>query len=249
MRMKLPLIPLRALVGVVLLTAFVCGEANAGEWLSLGDKVFLSDQILEYEIVFDQAIPDHWPNKSYDRRGYAFPDSLLRKALASASLVSTLANFEQPKEPPRLPERIWVFSVGSPCWWKAHEKGRLRTLGFYRKSNSGKPAGFFGVEHETGMFTDLNPAYPELLEAITQARSWTEERMRAVAPEMLWEGQREILRESKNPYLLALAVRFLEDHDAREAVDRAWGKAGTPEREAHEKLADDPHSRKGICLP
>jgi hypothetical protein len=232
---------------VSLLTLFGCvaSSTHAGEQLTLSQKVFDSDVILEVRLPLDQPIPEKWPTKKYDPKSRGFPEALIKKAQQSATVERVLRSGSS--EPaPTVPENLYVFSSSSPCWWKAHERGAVRTLVFLKRFTD-KTRAIAGVEHETGLYTDLNPNYEDLVTAIQQAGAWPEERMRAVGAEMLWPAEREVLKSSKSPYLLNLAVEFLRTHDASNVIDEIWGASGSEprmKREAESKL-----TYENVCKP
>ena len=212
----------------------VCSIAFSGEWLSLSEKVFRADAIIEVRLVFDKPIPKKWKNKKYDPLGWGFPDQLIGRAKTGATITRILKHVGG--DSISLPGSFHVFSSNSACWWKAHRRGEIRALIFLTKEKNGYKM-FLGVEHETGMYSDLNSDFELLIKAIEETSQWGEERMRAVPVDMLWQRQKSILRNSESSYLLQVAKYFLETHDAADAVDECWGKIGTGERKKNEKRA------------
>ena len=200
----------------------IAGSARGGEIVPLPEKVFRADVIVEVRLTFDRPIPRNWPNKSYSPTGMAFPDALIGRARASARITRRIAAAGDTANIV-LPRSFHVFSSGSPCWWRAHKKKTLRVLLFFARNADGSLRQLVGVEYETGQYSDLNPDYASLTDAVTDALGWPEERMRAVAPEMLWQRQRDVLRARTNRYAVDLAVAFLKEHDAGNVVDGEMG--------------------------
>lgn len=215
--------------------------AVGGDVRSLGEKVFSATLVVEIRMTVKGKIPKSWPNKRYDPAGRAFPDAILSKALKSRKIVHAFTPGVAPGAL-FLPTAPYIFSSGSPCWWDAHRRGSLRVLLFFRKNPDGSFTQIAGVEHETGQFSDLNPDYDRLIAAVTEAVTWSDERMRAVPPESLWQKQRAALRAHDNPYLQMLAAQYLREHQGEEAVREAWGN----EPEATERALAEGYMRK-VC--
>jgi hypothetical protein len=220
--------------------------ALAGEWLSLEQKLGGADAVLEVRLPLGQPIPERWPSQKYDPKGWAFPEELIQRAQASAEVLRVLAPAEG-EAPATLPAPLPVFSAASPCWWKAHERGAVRSLLFLRDTGAGRWQPVFGVEHDAGLYSDLNPDYERLASAIATAAAWPEERMRAVAPEALWQAQRRALADEGDPYLARLAWAFLGERDSAAVLDEAWGPRGSQERERREQAMRLPH--ESVCRP
>ncbi len=200
--------------------------------------------IAELELTFDRPIPKAWPNQKYDPKGRAFPDSLVTRAQKRARATEWLTLTDDGKRP-ALPKRPWPVSSSSSCWWAAHAAKGMKALVFFDKAGRAVR----GVEEEMGLHTSVNPDYPKFVAALREARSWPEERARAVAPEMLWGAQRRILEgKSDNPYLPALAAGFLARHGAGDVVDFHWGKAGSEPRAKKELEANGPFLAR-VCPP
>jgi hypothetical protein len=217
--------------------------ASAGEMLTLDRKAFDADLVFEVRLPLDKPIPKNWPNQSYDPKGQAFPGALIDAARKGAK-VERILKILSSEAHPTVPEDLYVFTSGSPCWWKAHQRGGLRTLVFLRHESGGATRQLVGVEHESGRYTDLSPTYEALVEALMRASGWHEERMRAVAAEMLWEDERAALG-SDNPYLMHLAAAFLREHDSSYAIDAVWGAPGSEGRAAREKASVPPYDN--VC--
>jgi hypothetical protein len=80
-----------------------------------------------------------------------------------------------------------------------------------------------------GRGTSTEAAYAQLVEAITAAAGFHEERMRAVSEAQLWSAERAAL-VSDNPFLRVLAAHFLKTHGAAAVVDETWGAPGSEQR-------------------
>ncbi len=131
-----------------------------------------------------------------------------------------------------MPKLQRLLTAESPCLAPARRKKQLKLIAFF--DASGKQLA--GVEQDKGHATDLDPDYLAMFEAVLEAKQWTDERMRAVAPEALWREPKKALL-SENPFLRRLSATFLAAHDAVHVIDAAWGAPGTPERRAHEARA------------
>lgn len=236
--MRSPLVPL-------LLLCATPTAAHAGESLGLYDKLARSALVIELRVPLDQPVPESWPNQGYDPQGFAFPDALVAVGRERATVERALVGAGGMGKLP-VPEQPWVFSSSSTCWWLAHQRGSVRSLLFLER---GGPSGWqqvYGVEHEWGAYSDLNPDYDALVAAITRASAWTDERVQAVDAAALWQDQRQALA-SDDPYLLGLARDFLLAHEASAVLDEVWGAPGTPERAAHEAAARWPEHH-GWCV-
>lgn len=209
--------------------------------LSLADKVFQAESIVEVRLPLDQPIPKHAPSQTYDPQGRAFPRALFDRAMKDATIERVLKPLPG-GTPPSLPKQIYVFAIQSPCWWKAHQKGSLRSLIFLKRDAKGRYEDSGGVEHEQGLYSDVNPDYGQLVKAIQDVTSWTQE----AGPRAL-AAQHKILTASHDPYQLYLTVKFLYRH-APEVLDEAWGAGGTPTRTQYERMIVEP-SLQGACAP
>jgi hypothetical protein len=125
------------------------------------------------------------------------------------------------------------FSPRSRCWKKARARGSLKVLLFFERGTAKQ---LTGPGHEEGRYSELDPSYPQLVEAVERSQSWQDERMRAVPAALLWQEQRLALR-SDNAYLVLLAAEFLNSHGGGAALEETWGQAGSTERERNEKRA------------
>jgi len=227
------------------LPALLCAAAPAaaGEMLSLSDKVFGADVILEARLSLDQPIPAKGAGRKSNPK--SFPSATIDAARKSAT-VERLIKSRSPDDKPVLPEGLYVFSASSPCWWKAHKHKGVRLLLFFRQDPSGALKQIAGVEQDSGRQSDLNPDYEALVAAVQQASAWHEERMRAVSADQLWPDERAALR-SQDPFLLHLASAFLRAHDSASVVDEAWGAPGSEGRKQREKAASLPVD--SVCKP
>lgn len=154
------------------------------------------------------------------------PLSLPAKVFGSAQVVEFTLTYEG-KKAPRAVGRLLVpadgkvpalkvtFTAASGCPRKAKkEKRAVKLLAFF----DAKGKQLAGVEQDLGYSTDFDPAYAALVEAVLEAKSWPEERMRAVGPEQLWQKPKQALKSS-NPFLPQLAAAFLIAHEAAAAAD------------------------------
>ena len=183
----------------------------AGDFFSLSEKLYASHGVVEIYVPVEGKVPKNWPNKTYDPRGWGFPDVLVGKASAErrrlwpVDATESLSGVD--------PTKSFLFSGGSRCWWKAHQKGGLRSLVFVDAQGN---AVRFGVEHERGRYTDLNPAYEELIAAITWFFSNRDNLTTARA--LLHEKQ-------KNPYLLMVGGAVLMTHGGHTDLEKHIGGA------------------------
>ncbi|MBI3184509.1 MAG: hypothetical protein HYZ28_20425 [Myxococcales bacterium] len=196
-----------------LLSLLTAGAALAGERFSLADKVAQAEVVVEVR---------------------------MRVKGGSAQLEKVERVLHPQGEAPKLPSKVFLFSRGSPCWKKAKAKGSVRALVFFAREQSGALRQLSGVEQEDGRTSELSPGYEKLSEAVTRAKGWVEERMRAVPAQMLWRDQRSALSSQDNPALAYLAAAFLRSKDSASVLDEEWGFAGTEARKAHEAFAQEP---------
>lgn len=220
-------------------------STEAGPRLTMAEKVFQAENILELTLPLDIPIPKTWPNKRYDPKGLAFPTPLFERAMKGMKVERVLKPLPNGKTP-QLPKQVYVFSIGSPCWWKAHEQGSLRSLVFLKGDAKGRFEDSGGVEHEQGLYSDLNPDYERLVQAIREVASWKKGRSEPV-PQEERAAQRKILTTSHDPYRLYLTVQFLRRH-APEVLDEVWGAAGTSGRIQYDKMVTEP-TMPSVCLP
>jgi len=245
--MKSRLVVLMA--GVVLLQAgwgaVGAPAADAGPRVAMAEKVFKAEAIVEVRLPLDLPIPKQWPNKGYDPKGLAFPNPLFDRAMKGMK-IERLLKAPPSGKPPALPKQIYVFSIGSPCWWKAHQHGSLRSLVFLRSDKKGRFEDSGGVEHEDGRYSDLNPDYEGMVRAIQEAVAWQIGKDTAAPPEQR-AAQRKILTSTHDPYRLYLAVHFLTRHDAA-LLDEVWGAPGTPGRSQYDRMVVEP-AMPSACQP
>lgn len=119
-----------------------------------------------------------------------------------------------------------------PC----NAEGTLEFLAAYTQDAKGTWKPLPLEQQAQGRGTSCDVSYPKLIEAVLEAGHWREERMRAVAAELLWQPERKALH-ADNPWLRALAVEFLRTHGAAAVVDDEWGAARTPSRKVEEPKA------------
>ncbi len=227
--------------GLVLWAVGAGVPAEAGERLTLEDKVFQADSIVEVVLPLDQPIPKSWPNKTYDPKRAAFPHQLHSRAMKQAK-VERVLKVPKTGKPPTLPKQYAVFSIGSPCWWKAHAKGGLRTLVFLRLDRKGRHADLAEAEHETGLYSDLNPDYELMVRAIRTLSAWQEQSQPGPVRR---EEQKKILSASHDPYQLYLTVAHLKRQDP-DMLDEVWGPRGSSTRTQYEKIVTEP-AVEGLC--
>lgn len=235
--MPTPVVPM-------LLLLALAPSTRAGESLSLHDKLARSALVLEVRLPVSGAIPSEWPNQHYDPQGWGFPDSLVVAGRAQATVTRVVVGAGGIGALPQ-PQDFHVFGSASACWWLAHQRGGLRTLVFLERDGDGWKQ-VLGTEQEWGGYTDLEPRYDQLVEALSTASGWTDERAQGVAPESLWQDQRQAL-VGDDPYLLLLAREFLLIHEASGVLDQVWGVPGSPERAVWEAKAAWPRN-PGRCL-
>ncbi len=177
----------------------------------------------------------------------AAADPLIERALTADVVVEATVSFDGRRQTAKAERVLWppdaappelsgVSPVPHSC---ARKAGTAKALVFLRRT----PEGRLEALPADARATSLHPDYGRLVEAVSTARSWQEERMRAVPAQMLWSEQREVLARSDNPYLLSLAVAFLSSKDASAVVDEVWGAAGTFERKKNEARAVLPPAR------
>ena len=116
-----------------------------------------------------------------------------------------------------------AFVHALPCQRLLKKKRELKVLAFF----DGAGRQLSGLEH------------PALLQPVLEARTWHDERMRAVEAAQLWERPKKALA-SDNPVLRRLAADFLMRHDAADVVDAAWGAPSSAARRKHERRASFP---------
>ncbi len=157
--------------------------------------------------------------------------SLPDKVFGAARVVELTLSYEGTKKPVATAKTLFPpesmepaptltigLTAGSPCLKAARKMKQMKLLAFF----DAQGRQLVGVEQDRGEGTALDPSYPSLVEAVLEAKSWHDERMRAVGAEQLWLPQKKALASS-NPYLQRLAAGFLVSHGASDVVERAWG--------------------------
>ncbi len=171
---------------------------------------------------------------------------MVERAQDSARLVRVLSA-DSREVLPQLSLTGSLFPADSPCWWAAYHRGHLRAVLFFSSLNGKAPR--LLNDNSDGFFTDLNPDYDILIRAITEAVAWPDERVRAVAPEMLWTRQREILQQEDNPFLPILAAEFLRRHGGAGVIDAICGMPGSPRRTLFDRNTGTPGRWTGCRRP
>ncbi|MDE3017394.1 MAG: hypothetical protein KGO52_02860 [Nitrospirota bacterium] len=202
--------------------------------LTLAEKVFQAEGIVEVNLPMDQSIPKHSSATAADPKGHALPRAVFERAMKGAKIERVLKPFPGGKQPP-LPKQIYVFAIQSPCWWKAYRQGSLRSLVFLRRDVRGRYEDSGGVEHEDGLYSDLNPDYDKLVKAIQEVASWSP----GTAEDNDRAAQQKILMASHDPYQLYLTVQFLNRY-APDVLDETWGAKGAPERMQYDRIVSEP---------
>ncbi len=228
---------------LLLLTSPTAALGEGGVRMTMADKVFQAESIVEVRLPLDQPIPKHMPAKAYDPKGQSFPRVLFDRAMKEAKIERVLKPLPGGKTIP-LPKQIYVFAIQSPCWWKAHRQGSLRSLVFLKRDADGRYEDSGGVEHEQGLYSDVNPDYAQLVKAIQEATSW---KTGAAAGPDDRAAQRKILESSHDPYQLYLTVQFLNRY-APEVLNEVWGAKGTPGRVQYDKMVTEP-APQAVCNP
>lgn len=211
-----------------LLFLFFGPPVLGGEHFQLGEKVHSADLVVEVYVTVHGDIPSHWPNTAYDPQGWAFPEGLVHKSQAEQRRVFRRPGVEVGPLPS--PSQAFLFSRSSRCWWTAHARGGLRALVFLNAEGNPVP---FGVEHEWGRYTDLNPDYEEVVEAV----KWSLEYRESLEP------IKATLQTTESPYLLTVAAKALHNLEGMAAVTAALGG----EDSARFKAAHRPPSEPAIC--
>jgi hypothetical protein len=201
---------------------------------ALADQVFSDGKIYLVQIPLDRPIPVYWRDKSYNPDGWGFPPDLIRRARLRAVSLQVLKGSEITDRSLDLTSSFEVFEANSRCWWLGHAKGALKLIVFLRPGARGAVLQPCGPEWDLGVYSDLNPDFDRIVAAIERAAGWRDERMQAVAADMLWPDQRAALEDGGNRYAGHLAARFLQDHGAADVVDRLWGPPESPARRARE---------------
>lgn len=229
---------------LLLLTPPPAALGADGVRMPMADKVFQAESIVEVRLPLDQPIPKHMPAKAYDPKGQSFPRVLFDRAMKEAKIERVLKPLPGGKTA-QLPKQIYVFAIQSPCWWKAHMQGSLRSLVFLKRDARGRYEDSGGVEHEQGLYSDVNPDYAQLVKAVQEATSW--KTGPAAGPDDR-AAQRKILESSHDPYQLYLTVQFLNRH-APEVLNEVWGAKGTPGRVQYDKMVTEPAPQAVCAVP
>lgn len=220
--------------GALLLVSPPSAPGEGPVRLTLAQKVFQAEGIVEVNLPMDQSIPKHSSATAADPKGHALPRAVFERAMKGAKIERVLKPFPGGKQPP-LPKQIYVFAIQSPCWWKAYRQGSLRSLVFLRRDARGRYEDSGGVEHEDGLYSDLNPDYGKLVKAIQEVASWSPE----AAGDNDRAAQQRILMASHDPYQLYLTVQFLNRY-APDVLDETWGAKGTPGRTQYDRIVSEP---------
>ncbi len=245
LRLCLPVGAMGALGWVLLLLASPpAALGEGGVRITLAEKVFQAESIVEVRLPLDQPIPKHLQTKTDDPKGQSFPRVLFDRAMKEAQVERVLKPLPGGKTPP-LPKQIYVFAIQSPCWWKAHRQGSLRSLVFLKRDTRGRYEDSGGFEHEQGLYSDVNPDYAQLVKAIQEVASWKPGPAAAGPDDQA--TQRKILESSHDPYQLYLTVQFLNRH-APEVLNEVWGAKGTPGRVQYDKMVTEP-APQAVCAP
>jgi len=172
---------------------------------SLGEKLKDAVAVFEFYVPVAGELPADAPGEVRDSERRKFPHSLVEQDDVRLCRVFR----RDPAVPPPLVDAsgVSVFSRGSRCWWRAHERGGIHTLVFVDAEGKRTPQ---GVEHERGRYTDLNPDYSQLIEAIEWSLANREDA--AAAGEVL-------VPEQTNPYLLLAAGASLRALEASETQE------------------------------
>ena len=229
---------------LLLLVSPPAAFGEGGVRMTMADKVFQAESIVEVRLPLDQPIPKHMPSKAYDSKGSSFPRVLFDRAMKEAKIERVLKPLPGGKQA-SLPKQIYVFAIQSPCWWKAHRQGSLRSLVFLKRDTKGRYEDSGGVEHEQGLYSDVNPDYALLVKAIQEVTSWTTGTAAAGPDDRT--RQRKILESSHDPYQLYLTVQFLNRH-APEVLNEVWGAKGTLVRVQYDKMVTEP-APQAVCTP
>nr|MBI3613809.1 hypothetical protein [Nitrospirota bacterium] len=218
---------------------------EGGVRMTLAEKVFQAESIVEVRLPLDQPIPKHLTTKADDPKGQTFPRVLFDRAMKEAKIERVLKPLPGGKAIP-LPKQIYVFAIQSPCWWKAHRHGSLRSLVFLKHDRKGRYEDSGGLEHEQGLYSDVNPDYDRLVKAIQEVASWKTGPSAAGPDDQA--AQRKILESSHDPYQLYLTVQFLNRH-APEVLNEVWGAKGTTGRTQYDKMVTEPAPQAVCALP
>lgn len=189
----------------IFLVCIVTEPVWAGPWYSLGEKVFSADAIVEISIHF---------NNENLQSVQPIPTHVIEKTVQQVEFIRSISGTPKKELISHLPT-FHIFSSNSPCWTAAYFNKTTNVILFLKHSGK-KYRQLTGVENGKGFYTSLNPDYKQLVSAIQTVTHWPEERMQAIAPEMLWQTQKELLSSTNNidNYLRYLTYRFLQSRDS-----------------------------------
>ena len=189
-------------------------EVSAGGSYGLPGKVFGADLIVEIEFT---VLPksEGWKAAEAEARKAKILRTIFRRKGAEVSTENL---------------RLFPFSNYSACWPDAPTK--VRFLVFLSAKEDP-----MGLENDEGGYSSFNPDYSELTKAVSVAARWDKDGDGKTD----WATQRKISRHSKNRYLRALAVWFLQEQKAegmtthitkKELSDALWpvGSCGPTRR-------------------
>ena len=154
--------------------------------------VYESDAIVELEL----RVVGKVSRLDQDAGDDAMPRSLIRRSLRDAKVTRVLKGPIAKIDP----REVAVFNRDSECWWKARKRGVIKALVFYRKGKQ-----MTDVELNDGGYTNLNPDYRLMTQAVLKASRWEKKVHRS-------QAQQEFVK-STNPYTYYLATVFLRRTD------------------------------------
>jgi hypothetical protein len=170
---------------LMLISAMISASAQAGPHYSLDEKVFTAAAIAE--VTYAPPFADRSSK----------PTATVKVLFGALPPLFRIPHFAQ-------------LAGGPKCSGRRRHLKSLRALVFVDKNG----VAVLGVEQYFGAYSSLNPDYRALKEATIEARSWPEERMRTVAPQMLFRLQKSLLERPGSPvYLRYLAHAFLRRRD------------------------------------
>ncbi|MDP1829865.1 MAG: hypothetical protein Q8L48_41775 [Archangium sp.] len=144
----------------LILAVLWCAPAEAGKPVPFEEKVLEADLIVEFELPFDaQAMKA--PSKGANAVMASGP---MGAALARARVVRVIFPAGG-SAPAKLPALRFVASGAEGCLELAAKRGTVRALGFFKKKGAGWVQ-LFGLEQQLPAYTDLDPAWPQLLAAV-----------------------------------------------------------------------------------
>lgn len=142
---------------LLVLVALWCVPAAAGQPVAFEKKVLEADLIVEFELPFDaQAMKA--PSKGANAVMASGP---MGAALARARVVRVI-HPAGGTAPAKLPTLRFVASGADGCLELAAKRGTVRALGFFKKKGAAWVQ-LFGIEQQLPAYTDLDPAWPQLL--------------------------------------------------------------------------------------